>query len=143
MSKRTQSFNWVLDPGKFLSEEEAKKLLETAKERAQFAVAQGRKIPVRNYFIVDLAMDFRHDPHVFDIDDQFMFGPAILVNPITMPKATFRKVYLPVGPHWYNFWTGKKYSGGQTLQVPSALDEIPLFVKAGRSFNTPPSPLIL
>ena len=56
MSKRTQSFNWVLDPGKFLSDKEAKKLLETAKERAQFAIVQGRKIPVRDYFIVDLAM---------------------------------------------------------------------------------------
>jgi site-specific recombinase XerD len=56
MSKQTHSFNWVLDPGKFLSEEEAKKLLETAKERAKIAVEQGRKIPVRDYFIVDLAM---------------------------------------------------------------------------------------
>jgi site-specific recombinase XerD len=56
MSKRTHAFNWVLDPGKFLSEEEAKRLLETAKDRAQFAVAQGRKTPVRDYFIVDLAM---------------------------------------------------------------------------------------
>jgi alpha-D-xyloside xylohydrolase len=82
-------------------------------------------------FMRGLAMDFRHDPHVFEIDDQFMFGPAILVNPITEPKATFRKVYLPVGSSWYNFWTGKKYSGGQTLQVPSPIDEIPLFVKAG------------
>ena len=78
-----------------------------------------------------LAMDFREDPHVFEIDDQFMFGPAIMVNPITAPKATFRKVYLPMDSNWYNFWTGKKYSGGQTLQVPSPIDEIPLFVKAG------------
>ena len=78
-----------------------------------------------------LAMDFRHDPHVFEIDDQFMFGPAILVNPITEPKASFRHVYLPIGSNWYNFWTGKKYSGGQTLQVPSPIDEIPLFVKEG------------
>jgi site-specific recombinase XerD len=56
MSKRTHTFNWILDPGKFLSDEEAKKLLETAKERAQIAVEQGRKTPVRDYFIVDLAM---------------------------------------------------------------------------------------
>jgi integrase len=56
MSKRTHTFNWVLDPGKFLMKEEAKKLLETAKGRAQLAVTQGRKAPVRDYFIVDLAM---------------------------------------------------------------------------------------
>jgi len=56
MSKRTHTFNWILDPGKFISDEEAKKLLETAKERAQIAVEQGRKTHVRDYFIVDLAM---------------------------------------------------------------------------------------
>ena len=78
-----------------------------------------------------LVMDFRHDHQVFEIDDQFMFGSAILVNPITGPKATFRQVYLPLGTNWYNFWTGKKYSGGQTLPIPSPIDEIPLFIKEG------------
>jgi site-specific recombinase XerD len=56
ISKRTHTFNWILDPGKFLSEEEAKRLLETAKERDQLAVARGLRAPVRDYFIVDLAM---------------------------------------------------------------------------------------
>ena len=78
-----------------------------------------------------LMMDFSHDHHVFDIDDQFMFGSAILVNPVTNPEATFRQVYLPTGSNWYNFWTGKKYSGGQTLSVPTPIDEIPVFIKAG------------
>jgi len=90
------------------------------------------KVTSEGYTIMrGLPMDFRHDPHVFEIDDQFMFGPAILVNPVTKPKATFRKVYLPAGSNWYNFWTGKKYSGGQTLPVPCTIDEIPLFVKGG------------
>jgi alpha-D-xyloside xylohydrolase len=78
-----------------------------------------------------LAMDFRNDPHVFDIDDQFMFGTSLMVNPVTAPKVTYRNVYLPVGSDWYNFWTGKKYSGGQTIPVPTPIDQIPLFVKAG------------
>jgi alpha-D-xyloside xylohydrolase len=78
-----------------------------------------------------LVMDFRHDHQVFEIGDQFMFGTSILVNPVTKPKATFREVYLPLGSNWYNFWTGKKYSGGQTLPVPAPIDEIPLFIKAG------------
>ena len=76
-------------------------------------------------------MDFRHDSHVYDIDDQFMFGPAFLVNPITKPKATYRNVYLPTGSKWYNFWTGKSYSGGQTLSVLSPIEEIPVFIKGG------------
>jgi alpha-D-xyloside xylohydrolase len=78
-----------------------------------------------------LMMDFSHDPHGFDIADQFIFGPAILVNPVTKPGALFREVYLPRDSEWLNFWTGKKYSGGQTLSVPSPRDEIPLFVRAG------------
>jgi alpha-D-xyloside xylohydrolase len=78
-----------------------------------------------------LAMDFGRDPHVFEIGDQFMFGQSILVNPVTAPETAFRKVYLPMPCDWYNFWTGKKYSGGQTLPVPSPIDEIPLFVRAG------------
>lgn len=78
-----------------------------------------------------LMMDFRHDTHIYEIDDEFMFGSAILVNPITKPRALFRQVYLPLGSEWYNFWTGKKYSGGQTLPVPAPINEIPLFVKAG------------
>lgn len=78
-----------------------------------------------------LMMDFRNDHHVFEIDDQFMFGQSILVNPVTKPKEKFRKVYLPLGSGWYNFWTGKKYSGGQTLTVPTPIDEIPIFIKEG------------
>jgi alpha-D-xyloside xylohydrolase len=78
-----------------------------------------------------LAMDFGHDLHIFEIADQFMFGPAILVNPVTKPKSTFRQIYLPLDSNWYNFWTGKKYSGGQTLTVPTPIDEIPLYVRAG------------
>ncbi|MDZ7261114.1 MAG: DUF5110 domain-containing protein, partial [candidate division KSB1 bacterium] len=90
------------------------------------------KVTHEGYTIMrGLVMDFRHDHQVFEIDDQFMFGPAILVNPITRPKATYRQVYLPLGSNWYNFWTGKKYSGGQTLPVPSPIDEIPLFIKEG------------
>jgi alpha-D-xyloside xylohydrolase len=90
------------------------------------------KVTSEGYTIMrGLVMDFRHDNHVLNIDDQFMFGTSFLVNPITQPKALFRKVYLPIGANWYNFWTGKKYSGGQTLPVPSPIDEIPLFVKEG------------
>ena len=87
-----------------------------------------------------LVMDFKLDHHVFEIADQFMFGSAILVNPVTKPKTTFREVYLPSGSNWYHFWTGKKYSGGQTIPVPTPIDEIPLFIKEGSII--PMGPLI-
>lgn len=48
--------NWVLDPGKFLSQEEVNRLLETARKRAEVAIAQGNKVAVRDCFIVDLAL---------------------------------------------------------------------------------------
>jgi integrase len=48
--------NWVLDPGKFLSREEVNSLLETARKRAETALAKGHKVAVRDYFIVDLAL---------------------------------------------------------------------------------------
>lgn len=56
MFERGAGFNWVLEPGKFMSREEAKALLETGRKRAELAVAKGQKVSVRDYFIVDLAL---------------------------------------------------------------------------------------
>lgn len=56
MIKRATKFNWVLEPSKFLTKEEAKKLLETARDRAEVVFAKRRKISVRDYLIVDLAL---------------------------------------------------------------------------------------
>lgn len=56
MIKRSSKFNWILEPSKFLSREEAKKLLETARDRAEVAYAKRQKTPVRDYFIMDLAL---------------------------------------------------------------------------------------
>ena len=42
-----------------------------------------------------LIMDFRNDPKAWNIPDQFMFGPAIMVNPVTKAGAATRPVYLP------------------------------------------------
>ncbi len=78
-----------------------------------------------------LVMDFRDDPKVFSIADQFMFGPAIMVNPVTKAGATSRSVYLPAGCKWIDFWTGKTYAGGQTIEAAARLQTIPLFVRGG------------
>lgn len=78
-----------------------------------------------------LVMDFPHDAKVRDIDDEYMFGPAFLVAPVTEYKARSRAVYLPAGSAWYDFNTGKRYAGGQTVQAPAPLARMPLFVRAG------------
>lgn len=78
-----------------------------------------------------LVMDFRSDPRTHNINDQFLFGPAIMVNPVTEPGATSRTVYLPQNTIWYDFWTGKQIGGGVFLNAAAPLDKLPLLVRAG------------
>lgn len=85
-----------------------------------------------NYTIMrGLVMDFAGDTAVGNIGDQYMFGPALLVNPVTDFKATSRKLYLPSINGWYDFYTGKYYKGGQYITANAPLEKIPLFVKEG------------
>jgi alpha-D-xyloside xylohydrolase len=65
-----------------------------------------------------------------NIGDQFMFGPAILVNPVTEQAATTRHLYLPMA-RWHDFWTGKTLNGGSAIDAAAPLDRIPLYVRAG------------
>lgn len=78
-----------------------------------------------------LVMDFGADRSVQAIDDQFMFGPAILVNPVTEYQVRSRPVYLPAGCGWYELKSGHYHAGGQTVQADAPYTEIPLFAKAG------------
>lgn len=82
-------------------------------------------------FMRGLFMDFGDDPKVANIGDEYMFGPALLVAPVTDQGMTTREVYLPAGTDWYNFWTNEKVHGGQSLTVSAPIDQIPLFVRAG------------
>jgi len=82
-------------------------------------------------FMRALFMDFPNDPKVTDIRDEYMFGPAFLVAPVTEQGATVRDVYLPAGSDWYNFWTSERRRGGQTIKVNAPIDTLPLFVRAG------------
>jgi alpha-D-xyloside xylohydrolase len=78
-----------------------------------------------------LFMDFPNDPKVSDLGDEYMFGPAFLVAPVTDQGATSREVYLPAGTDWFNFWTNERVKGGRTITVDAPIDTIPLFVRAG------------
>jgi alpha-D-xyloside xylohydrolase len=77
-----------------------------------------------------LAMDFRTDTRALNIGDQFMFGPALLVNPVTEPGASSRRVYLPKAM-WYDFWTGRTADHSGMVETAAPLDRIPLFVRGG------------
>lgn len=105
-----------------------------------------------------LVMDFAHDSNALDINDQFMFGKSILVKPITDPlylkevkqgndilkvedfsTVKTKEVYLPEKSVWFDFWTGKKYSGGQTIQKEVPLDIIPMYIRSGSILPWAPS----
>jgi len=82
-------------------------------------------------FMRGLFLDFPNDPNVANIGDEYMFGPALLVAPVTEQGATERSVYLPAGCDWFNFWTNERVHGGQRIMVPAPIDTIPVFVRAG------------
>lgn len=90
-----------------------------------------------------LAFDFREDPQALDIKTQYMFGSALMVCPITRPMYydpgsqpivnddKSRKVYLPAGAEWYDFWTDARVEGGQTIDADAPIETMPLYVRAG------------
>ncbi|HEX2956982.1 MAG TPA: DUF5110 domain-containing protein, partial [Chitinispirillaceae bacterium] len=77
-----------------------------------------------------LVFDFRSDSKVKEIGNQFMYGPAIMVSPVTTQGQTSRSVYLPAGK-WYDFWTGETVTGGASINADAPLSKIPLHVRAG------------
>jgi alpha-D-xyloside xylohydrolase len=78
-----------------------------------------------------LAMDFAADTAVLNIGDQYMFGPALLVNPVCEYRKTERALYLPQCAGWYDLYSGKWYAGGQKIIAEAPYERMPLFVKAG------------
>lgn len=96
-----------------------------------------------------LAFDYREDVRTHDIADQFMFGPAMLVAPVTSAMYygedgrdihgidKTRSVYLPAGA-WYDYWSEERLEGGRTIEAAAELATIPLYVRAGSIIPTGP-----
>jgi alpha-D-xyloside xylohydrolase len=78
-----------------------------------------------------MIMDFKQDTAAVGQAYQYMFGKSFLVAPVVQPGVTSWNVYLPKSSEWYEFWTGKRFRGGQTVKADAPQDRIPLFVKAG------------
>jgi alpha-D-xyloside xylohydrolase len=86
-----------------------------------------------------LVMDFAADRKAWGVDDEYLFGPAFLVAPVTEYKARSRKVYLPAGSGWYDFYTGRNYAGGETITADAPYERMPLFVRSGSIVPTGPT----
>ena len=83
-------------------------------------------------FMRPLVMDFQKDPQALNIGNQYLFGPAIMVTPVTSAGATNQSVYLPAsGAPWYNFWTGETSPAGQSVEAAAPIETLPLFVRPG------------
>jgi alpha-D-xyloside xylohydrolase len=94
---------------------------------AQMAAAHEAGLPpMRPLFV-----DFPGDRLGWDVDDEFMFGPSLLVAPVAEYLARSRDVYLPEGSTWTDAWTGTVTDGGQRIAVKAPLDRIPLFLRDG------------
>ncbi len=108
-----------------------------------------RKVHEEHFTVMrSLLFDFAQDERVAMVDDEFMFGSDLLVCPVTEPQfytvnstpvkspSATRVCYLPSGADWYDFYTGDFYRGGQSVSIPTVIDRIPLFVKAGSEIPT-------
>eukprot|EP01037_Dinobryon_pediforme_P023357 gene23358-24782_t len=85
-----------------------------------------------------LAAGYVADRQVRRIDDEYLFGDAFLVAPVTAYKARSRSVYFPEGTRWYDFDTGRAYQGGTRATVDAPFERLPLFVRAGAIVPTGP-----
>ena len=93
----------------------------------QMRVAQETGLPpMRPLFV-----DFPGDPEAWRVEDQFMFGPELMVAPVVVAGQRSRPVYLPAGTDWRQAWTGDTYPGGSRLDAAAPLERIPVFVRAG------------
>ena len=93
----------------------------------QMRVASRQGIPpMRPLFV-----DFPHDPGAWQVEDQFLFGPDLLIAPVLEPGTDVRDVYLPVGRAWIEAGTGDRHDGGSAIRVSLSPDRIPVFVTEG------------
>ncbi len=132
---RVHGTNYAKEPWMFGSEAE-KILVRYIKLRYRllpYIYSVAWKVTCEGYTLMrPLIMDFRDDQEVFNIDDQYMFGPALMISPVTLPHIPSRKIYLPkTFGGWYDFWTGEKINGGQYVERATPLDILPIHVRAG------------
>ncbi|MCC3376149.1 TIM-barrel domain-containing protein [Cohnella sp. REN36] len=77
-----------------------------------------------------LLLEYPDDPEVYNLCDQFLFGPDLLIAPILRPGTKARAVYLPAGV-WYDYWTGERHEGGRQMLAEAPLETLPIYVRAG------------
>ncbi len=82
-----------------------------------------------------LFLEFPNETEAWEIGDQFMLGPDVLVAPVTAHGIRERHVYLPVGASWLNAWTGEPVEANGWVTADAPLARIPVFLRAGGSLT--------
>ena len=93
---------------------------------AAFLTASETGAPVQR----PLVFDHQDDPLVRDLDDEYLFGRDLLVAPVLQAGQTSRQVYLPEGD-WYDWHSGERFNGRSFIQVPTPMEQIPVFARGG------------
>lgn len=78
-----------------------------------------------------LVMDFPNDVVAANLNDEYLFGPSLLINPVYNYKERTREVYLPQGTGWYDLYKGDYFDGGKKISAAASYERMPVFVKAG------------
>jgi alpha-D-xyloside xylohydrolase len=78
-----------------------------------------------------LFFEFPDDQTAFEVDDEFMFGPDLLVAPVLQAGARSRRLYLPAGATWRDAWSGQEFKGGRWIEADAPLERIPVFLRDG------------
>ena len=79
-----------------------------------------------------LFYEFPEDAACWDIKDEYLFGPDVLVAPVCQAGAVSREVYLPTGACWTHAGTGEVYEGGRACEIAAPIDTLPVFLREGR-----------
>jgi alpha-D-xyloside xylohydrolase len=99
---------------------------------AQMAVASATGLPPMRA----LFLEFPEEAAAWEVSDQYMFGPDVLVAPVTAQGVREREVYLPEGASWLDAWTGEPVKASGWTSAPAPLDRVPLYLRQGGSLKT-------
>ncbi len=131
---RVHGYQSETEPWKYgpVVEENMRKMLNVRYSLIPYIYSEAWKISNSGSTIMrPMVMDFGDDTEAVSQPFDYMFGQSLLVAPVTEKGAVLREVYLPKSSNWFDFWTGKKFEGGQSIQAETPIDQIPVFVKAG------------
>lgn len=100
--------------------------------RALSAEAASRGIPVQR----PLFLHFEADPQTYAIQDQYLYGPDLLVAPVHAAGVTHWDAYLPAGAQWAHLWSDQRFDGGQRVRVAAPLGSPPVFRRIGSPYTS-------